>query len=467
MKIRLFLINLLILFFANGTLLSQGSGSKEILDKFIPDFHRDGDMKILKVERNPLSFSYGGWITSVLIDERNGIVDGRMSENEYGRKELQTSITIGKIWMKGYLWKNNFLYIRARDVYFDVLRENGIDIENCDNTFDLDVCFFSFSNQCNSLRFFLGRKFFIIGTGLILNGRADGVELDIYSRYLDIKLIGSYTGLLSKDNNPYYQSNTDFSEGARRIFAGCTLSRVIYNQTLYLLGLIQIDRGKEPADKKTRYSSEYYGAGFKGVYQNAFYFGEFIHEQGESYLNLSDDSKPINAFAALFGLNYYVNFIKDFCNSVLMIRYFYGSGDGDRISSKSSTGNLSGRDNGFLYFGSFSGGYALRPLLSNIHIFRAGLSISPFSDSKKRLFRRVNLISKYSYYLKDRAGGVINYGEATENSRDLGHGLDVALRWNIFYDFSFFLNYGLFVPGRAYSSEGNRNFIMGGVHISI
>ena len=92
----------------------------------------------------------------------------------------------------------------------------------------------------------------------------------------------------------------------------------------------------------------------------------------------------------------------------------------------------------------------------------------------------MTLIAKYHYYLKYKKFSPINYGlDATRPDRDIGHGVDLSLRWLIFSDFSFFLNYGLFKPGTAfgyyydyvnkiltYSSRSNRHFVMTGFNIS-
>ena len=74
--------------------------------------------------------------------------------------------------------------------------------------------------------------------------------------------------------------------------------------------------------------------------------------------------------------------------------------------------------------------------------------------------KRLTIIAKYSYYMKDKKEGTINEGEATDNDLFIGHGVDVSLRWEILSDLSFFASYALFLPGDAFpSSENNRHFI--------
>ncbi len=477
--IRLVLINIAVLYFSGFALFAQKKGAAVNADEFYPDFESDKDMKILKAERTPFVPSYGGWLTSVLIDER--------SKDASGAKELFTSVTTGKVWLKSYLWANNFVYVRGKDVYLHVLKEKVTDIDN-DNVLDLDVGFFAFSNKNNTLKVFLGRKFFNIGTGLVFNGRGDGGEVGYYSKLFDVKLFGAYTGYMKKDNNPYGLSDEDISTGAKRFFAGGTLTKTIFNQTIYLLGLMQIDKGEEGdwevissgtragnfVQKMSRYHSQYYGAGLKGILGDAFYYAEFILERGESNMLTYDDygtviidkykKKPVKAYACNAGLNYYFNMV---FNPALLINYAYGSGDKDRSDYKSPVGNTSGDDKGFVYFGTYVGGYALRPVLANLHVFRGGFSIVPFSESNKKYLKRIGFTAKYSYYMKDLPTSVISYGEADQDSKDVGHGIDASVRWKIFYDLVVYMNYGLFMPGDAYlSSEKNRNFIMGGFHLN-
>ncbi|MDY6968486.1 MAG: alginate export family protein [Spirochaetota bacterium] len=463
-RIIILLFIVLFAFFLNTDLFSE---EKEVLkgdvkedveenitesesDDFYPDFKSDEDMKILISERKPFSISYGGWLYPSILDERKG------------SSELLSTIIITKLWLKSWLWKRTYIYIRFKDVYMNILENKERPVDNdSDNLFDLDVAFASIQNEKNTLKLFLGRKFFSIGTGLVFNGRGDGGEFNFNSRYVDVKLLGAYTGLLKKDNNPYNLSSKDISDGAKRLFVGGTISKGYWNQILYLLGLMQIDKGDEESGEKSRYNSNYYGIGLKGVLGDTYYFAEYIYETGESYIDGTDEKEDVKANAAIVGLNYYLN--RSY-NPVLLLQYAYGSGDKDRDNYKSPTGNRSGSDNGFLYFGSFEGGYGLKPILANIHIVRIGLSFTPLYDSTSISLRRMNLIAKYSYYFKDESESEINFGvDASKSNRDIGHGLDVAFRWKIFSDFSFHINYALFLPGNAYpSSEDMTHFIMSG-----
>jgi hypothetical protein len=446
---RILLIQLAFVFLIGLTALAQEKG-KVSDDRFFPEFGADEDMKVLKAERKPLSISYGGWITPVVIDERNSAA-------------LTSSVTIMKLWLQSTLWRNSFLYVRGKDVFFRVLNEEEIDVDDMDNLIDLDVGFIGMSNDRRTLNLFLGRKFFVLGTGLVFNGRGDGGEFTFYSKFVDIQLFGAYTGLMKKDNNPYGLSDKDITEGAKRIFAGGSIQKEFYNQAVYLIGLVQIDQQDEEEGEKIRYQSQYYGAGVKGTISDLFaYYGEFIYETGKSYLSGTGEQENIAAYAALFGLQYFPDVA---LNPMFILQYAYGSGE----NTETTTGDESDDDNEFRTFGTFIGGYALRPDLINIHVFRVGCALSPYYNSSSRSLRRMNILLKYSYYMKDKPNADIkssNAPEGTLNEKEIGHGGDIAFRWRIYYDLSFFVSYGIFLPGKAYpSSAETKNFTMLGFNI--
>jgi len=357
----------------------------------------------------------------------------------------------------------------------------------------------------------IGRKYFLIGNGMVMNGRGDGVELGVNTKYINIKALGAWTGWLAKDDNPYGLSDRDITTGAKRVFAGGTLSTSWFNQTLYAFGLAQFDFGKEQynynnflfflaggnADgaqyynTRTRYESQYYGAGLEGVITSGLtYSGEFIAETGKSYtydplMSNIRSKKDIMAFAGMAKIEYYLNVL---LKPVFTAEYAFGSGDPNRDDYRLPTGNRFGKDSGFIYFGTFVGGYGLKPSLGNLHVISASAAVSPLSWSKIYSVKNMTLIARYLYYMKHRAEAAINNGlDATKFEREVGHGLDASLRWQIFSDFSFFTNYGLFIPGDAFgysikwqytlspasitpspsfSSRAYRHFVMAGFNIS-
>ncbi len=501
-------------------------------DPYYPIMKGDEDMRSLQSRKDMISsgFQYGAWITPVIIYQ------------DTPGSELVTSITTFRAWMKTYLWQDSFLYVRGKDTYTAVIYDKNASAEEKKkkkrnsllyllagdpssaaitylgtsrakdkNVIDLDLGYIDMATPRKEFTASIGRKYFLIGNGMVMNGRGDGVELGVNTKYINIKALGAWTGWLAKDDNPYGLSDRDITTGAKRVFAGGTLSTSWFNQTLYAFGLAQFDFGKEQynynnflfflaggnADgaqyynTRTRYESQYYGAGLEGVITSGLtYSGEFIAETGKSYtydplMSNIRSKKDIMAFAGMAKIEYYLNVL---LKPVFTAEYAFGSGDPNRDDYRLPTGNRFGKDSGFIYFGTFVGGDGLKPSLGNLHVISASAAVSPLSWSKIYSVKNMTLIARYLYYMKHRAEAAINNGlDATKFEREVGHGLDASLRWQIFSDFSFFTNYGLFIPGDAFgysikwqytlspasitpspsfSSRAYRHFVMAGFNIS-
>jgi len=433
-------------------------------DRFFYGSETDEDMQVIIPGKSYATegIQYGAIIGPVfLYENKNG-------------ENLTTAIVNTRLWAKAYLWNNSYFYGGVKDSYMNVLSKKGETYDNTetDNIIDLDQAFISMSAMEGAIKISAGRKYYSIGTGLVLNGRGDGAELNYTTSVISVNLLSLYTGYLIKDNNPYKLTDKDYSDGAERLFSGGVLSAASGNQQIYLFGLIQIDRPKKDDPEKEKYNSQYYGAGLNGVFfKDISYYAETVFESGESYITRTagNEKSKIAAYAFNSGLNYFIPVV---LNPTLILQYAFGSGDSYRKDYSSGNRNelygANGYDKGFISFGTFSGGYALRPVLSNIHIIRAGVTCLPFSLYNSAYLKKMSLGAKYSYYLKDEKASSINAGEADDYDKSfIGQGIDISLRWQVFYDASFYVNYGLFLPGDAYKNKDANNFIMAGINLSI
>jgi len=414
-------------------------------DAYYSDFNPDRDMTPSVSENTFFSrgVQYGGWATPAL-----GIRDD-------GDTKTTVMAAIFRLWAKSYLWDNAFIYVRGKDSLSIPI--NSDELEN-KNRVDLDVAYIEAKFWDGVLKLGVGRKYFTMGTGLVMNGRGDGLEVTYDGAYLGARAFASYSGLFQKDENPYKISSADYADGAKRLFAGGVLSTgVLPNQNFYVYGMNQKDFAKE---KTSRYDSLYWGVGAKGVLFSALdYYGEFIYEMGKSYDDVGE-KKDIAAMAIDAGLSLRLPFITE---PVIIAQYSFGSGDNDRIQAA----NTAGEDAHFVSFGTFNGGLGLNPILGNLHVIRAGFSFQPFDQVPLNFIRRMTLVAKYSYYMKDKPSVPINGGEGEEPERYVGQGADAVLRWKIFSDLSLFASYGIFLPGKAYNSgESNRQFFLCGANIS-
>ncbi|MGB4269351.1 MAG: alginate export family protein [Spirochaetota bacterium] len=421
----------------------------------LPDVAVDPELAFAAKPLQPFTLRYGGWITPVVLDLRTSDTD------------LMTSVTTARVWLTSTLWANATLYVRVKDSFLAVIREQDVNIDNTSNVFDLDIASVTIPVMKNKVRIVLGRKYYVTGAGLVLNGRGDGGEFQIYSKYGDLKAFGMYSGLLNKDDNPYGLSSRDIADGAKRIFLAAQYSKdFLFNNTFYLYGLMEIDKQDEDANNKSAYDAQYMGAGIKGVVSDKLtYYAEYVYQMGTSYATIMpgvQEESDIKAMAVLAGLRY---FWKTAYRPLINLQYAYGTGDEDATSYSNATGNKLNDDTRFMYFGTFLGGFALRPQLGNLHVIRPGVGISPFYNGGERI-KAMNLVIYYSYYMKDKKESPIGGGEAGLDKSFVGQAVDVILRWPVYYDFSFFANYGVFLPGDAYPKDtSQRHFIMAGVNI--
>lgn len=420
-------------------------------DSLIPDLSQDETMKSAGPASTAFVPSFGGWITQMFAGE---------SKSRYS---FSTSASSLRLWGKLGLGGNSFVYARVRDTYTAVLAKDGITDKQITggsaNDLDLDLAFVELANARRTLQLDLGRKFFAVGSGLVVNGRGDGVEAALRSSIVDISAFGFYTGLMDKDSNPYGLSDRDFSDGAKRVFAGGTVEKTWENQTGYIFAVMQKDYAKENASSK-RYDSQYFGLGVKGSLRYGIdYSAEGVYETGTSSDNKNGFKKSdISAYAFTGGLSWSPDVAR---RPTFVLQYAFASGDADREAPTAASGNQYSGDSGFVPFGTYTSGYAFRPALSNLHIVRLGPTIKPFSSE-------MSFGARYDLYYKASDGAVSNYDDNAQNrkNRFAGQGVDIIYRWAPYRDLSVFVNYGLFVPGSALkSSEMMRHFAAAGVNI--
>lgn len=448
-------------------------------DTYFPDFPADEAMKgeLPDQTLTQRGVQFGAWITPVIIS--------KMSSGN----SLTSSDVTARAWFRMNLWPHSFLFIRGKYVRHDVIARSGSASDKISNLGDLDLGFISSSTSTKLFRATVGRKYFMIGSGLVLNNRADGVELEIITKYVKIQAIGCYSGFLLRQDNPFALSDRDISKNARRAFGGGSISVNVLNQTIYGFAVGQFDLQKDQINWKRyngaigfnlvqyqltlqpwylrqRYNSQYYGIGAYGVFGKALvYNAEAVYERGRGYATSTNKLTDVSAFAVVANLSYYFDAPT---RPSLVAQYAFGSGDRNRGDYKNPNGNNFGRDHGFMAFGTYVGGYGLQPVLGNIHVIRAGFSCSPLQTTDILAIKSLSIVAKYSLYLKHRLEGAINYGlDATRRHRIIGHGADLSLRWLILSDIGLFFNYGFFCPTDAYISKSNRHFLMGGFNISI
>lgn len=211
------------------------------------------------------------------------------------------------------------------------------------------------------------------------------------------------------------------------------------------------------------YDSFYVGLGSRGeIVQNLRYSTEWVYESGHSFGNrryLHDD--VIRAWAFDFELEYLFDV---HTHPRASLEYIFASGDPDRTGSPTNAigGNRGDdTDRGFNAFGYRDTGLSFAPVMSNIHIWRAGASFYPFEGD--RCLDKLELGTNWFMYWKNRRDGAVSDTTADVQSGYLGWEMDYYANWQIANDLFWTVRSGAFFPGSAFSDQTTRTFVLTGV----
>ncbi|MBU0935448.1 MAG: alginate export family protein [Spirochaetes bacterium] len=361
-------------------------------------------------------------------------------------------------WLRLSLPGQAQLYAKARDSLFLSILPWAASGISFSNLWDIDALYLQAGILEAGFTFTAGRKFYSLGSGLVLAGIGDGIEFLLQTSLMRLKVLGFYTGLLRPDFSGWSMGAWDYANGAQRYLGGYSAGINVFGQEISLLGLYQGDAGLEATEL---YTSWYSGLQLKGVVFSGEYLMEAYLQNGYSPLGSSTGS--IQAFG---GTARYQIQLPVYSSPGISIRYSLASGDPDRSSSRGAQGNTRLTDTAFQAFGTLNTGLAFRPNFSNMHIIQAGLSLNPLEAGPAAL-RRTSIGLRYFYYMKYAKAGVVTLGEAPLASHDLGHGIDFNTIWAPFTDLSLTLNAGIFLPGAAFAAGAPvRMTVTGGIGFS-
>lgn len=316
-----------------------------------------------------------------------------------------------------------------------------------------------------NLRLKVGRDYTTIGTALVLALPLDQIRFVVDANDWEFMAM---LGRTVKES-----ANIDESElithQQDRCFYGFQLSyNGFQNHRPFAYFLSNSDHStpyRKDATQSYDYSSNYLGVGSEGTLfvKNLSYKVEVVGEWGKTFSeNVTHGQDNICAMAADVQLEYLFDART---NPRLTFEYIYGSGDGDRRTSSSSTvgGNQAGTtDHAFNGFGYRDTGIALAPQISNLHIFSLGFRFFPLEHIE--MFREFELGTKAFFYQKANPGGAISDPLATSGSGTVGCEFDIYFNWRITSDLAWSTRYGAFIPGNAYSAANDeyRHFLYTG-----
>ncbi len=412
----------------------------------------------------------GGWFSFALFHYDDAAADKNRTLRQY---EL-------RYWASLNIRKEHSFYIRALTNWDDWNSGDNPHDQGDENTalelerawYMLDVGQMLYNRTGKEppvgLRVKAGREFATIGTALVLSMPLDMVQFNVDIGRFDL------TVFLGKPLTNY--NNIDDSEPVathqERCLWGAELGYNFDEHRPFVYYMQNDDHtAAKPEDpwQSYEYSSRYVGAGSRGslISPNLRYETEFVLEWGKTYSEYVTSGKDkIRAHAFDLLLEY---FFPVKTHPKVSAEYLYASGDSDRRLSATSTigGNLAGTDdNAFNAFGFRDTGLAFAPRISNLHMYCIGASFFPLENIK--LFRKMEIGTKFFFYHKATGSGPISDTTATENAQWLGWEWDVFCDWRITSDLTWTIRYGNFQPGAAFPGgyDDMRQFLYTGVTFS-
>ncbi|MBN1870976.1 MAG: alginate export family protein [Candidatus Omnitrophica bacterium] len=300
-----------------------------------------------------------------------------------------------------------------------------------------------------------GRRYFDVGQGISYGNVGDGVEITLA---FPGHALSTFVSRNLENEENIDMSVPGYAEGSERYFMGSEYAfNGIEGHSFYGYFVIQRDESTEKPDdlfQDFKYDSEHIGVGAQGkLLPSLRYWAEIIKESGQSRVFGTIDKKNIDAWGGILGASYELDL---YSHPVLSLQYAYGSGDPGRVVvTDTEFGNSFGKDKNFLYFGYLETGYAVSPLLSNLHMYNAGIYCKPLEAWK--VFRHLALNANYYQFYKDRSSGGIYDLEADARSRSVGGEVDIELFWQVLSDLGLRAQYGYFVTGDAYPPATDDN----------
>lgn len=310
----------------------------------------------------------------------------------------------------------------------------------------------------------LGRQYIELGTGYALSLPLTAVWME--SMFGDVKLDGligtTPRGLDNLDRSRPKASHSD------RAFYGLQLSYTgIPGQTLFAYGLFQEDQqGENPSEffQEYDYDSFYVGLGAYGdLAADLRYSTEWVYEVGKSW---GDQRFMHDDYIEAWAFDMFLEWLPDVpTRPRLALEYMFASGDPNRLGSPTDAigGNRSDhKDTGFNGFGYRDTGLSFAPLLSNVHIWRAGAAFFPF-DEKVRLLEKFEVGTNWFLYHKNRSNAAVSDYTAGQQAGYLGWEMDYYTNWRLTSDLSLTVRYGVFFPGDAFDDRTTRTFLLTGL----
>ncbi len=374
-------------------------------------------------------------------------------------------------WSDFVLDKTHRLYARVNTLSLDYSKGDGARRDHRIYKPRLDMGFYEYRTEkekgvedpVKKFRFRLGRQLLKLGSGFTYSKVHDGISTNISLEILDTTFF--FAQSIPSENN--IDQSKPGSKRQRRNFYGAQVELKRWaNHTPYVYLLLQRDRQGENPDMPWAnyiFHSNYFAIGSKGsIGKNVKYHAECIlcsgQRHADSFFMPLCPKENIRARGFDSKIEYVLG---GPMNMVFALQYMFGSGDKDRISpTDTDFGNESGTDDKvFVPFGHAETGYALYPLVANLHVYRLSFSFMPLKRDKT--FSKLRLGAALIDLQKDKRGGGIStrVAQALEN-KDVGWEFDLFAHWEVYSDLLLTVKYGHFQPVNAFA---RRSAFQGGM----
>jgi len=412
-----------------------------------------------------LDLDWGGWIGAYLFLWDDGINSSRT----YRQTDLRVWGRLGleggahQIYARGILSYKDF---NSGDSYNGNDNDwEGMNLERGYYEFDLRnlIRYHEQREADYNVNFKIGRDLVEWGTGYTLSLMLDHVA--ITGEWHDVSVTGLFANTPGSLND-FDQTRAGWNDMDRNFLGVQVKYHGLKKHEPFFYALWQNDQNSSRYIFRPRqrfdYDSFYLGLGSRGeLARNLLYSTEWVYEQGDSHSsNRTGRTDDIAAWAFDAQLRYTPQ-VK--MRPSVLFEYMFASGDGDRIGSPTNTigGNTRGNDKSFIGFGFRDTGLSFAPLLTNVHIWRAGGSFYPFEDVQA--LERMELGTDWFLYHKHHRDGAVSDITANVQSGYLGWEMDYFVNWKLASDVAWTVRYGLFFPGSAFSDQTTRTFLLTGV----
>ena len=329
-----------------------------------------------------------------------------------------------------------------------------------------------------------GRDLVYWANGLVISEVLDGGVIDFNYAKFSAEALGGITPGHTID---FDTSRPHFDNDTRRGFFGGMLSYQIGEHHPFVYGVVERDfnddiatlhvagpAGSSLVSTRFNYNADYIGAGSTGALTDRLNYGlEIVYEGGTNLSNsftttsgaltpIPQTTDNIRAYAGDARLDFLPG---DPYHTRISGEVLLASGDSDRLTTNTTLGGNRPHtpDLAFNTLGLLDTGVAFAPLVSNLTMFRVG--VSTFPAPTVDYLRRLQVGTDLFVYLKTDVNAPIE--EPTLARRYLGLEPDLYMNWRITSDVTFLVRYGVFFPGQAIqSSHAVRQFLFAGVNVA-